>query len=41
MITGSRPIDDLAERFLCGPKLADAPYPGQMEPNLVIEFYSC
>jgi len=26
--------------FLRGPKLADVPYPVQMEPNLVIEFYS-
>jgi small subunit ribosomal protein S4 len=27
-------------RFLRGPKLEDVPYPVQMEPNLVIEFYS-
>ena len=27
-------------RFLRGPKLADVPYPVQMEPNLVIEYYS-
>ena len=26
--------------FLRQPKLADVPYPVQMEPNLVIEFYS-
>jgi small subunit ribosomal protein S4 len=26
--------------FLRAPKLADVPYPVQMEPNLVIEFYS-
>ena len=26
--------------FLRGPKLTDVPYPVQMEPNLVIEFYS-
>lgn len=26
--------------FVRGPKLADVPYPVQMEPNLVIEFYS-
>ena len=26
--------------FLRGPKLADVPYPVQMEPNLVVEFYS-
>jgi len=27
-------------QFLRAPKLADVPYPIQMEPNLVIEFYS-
>ncbi|MFM2045825.1 MAG: hypothetical protein RLY86_4401 [Pseudomonadota bacterium] len=26
--------------FLRGPALADVPYPTQMEPNLVVEFYS-
>jgi len=26
--------------FVRGPQLADVPYPTQMEPNLVIEFYS-
>ena len=26
--------------FVRGPKLADVPYPCQMEPNLVIEYYS-
>ena len=26
--------------FVRTPKLADVPYPVQMEPNLVIEFYS-
>ncbi|HJO88804.1 MAG: 30S ribosomal protein S4 [Alphaproteobacteria bacterium] len=26
--------------FLRGPQLADVPYPVQMEPNLVVEFYS-
>ncbi len=26
--------------FVRGPKLADVPYPIQMEPNLVVEFYS-
>ena len=26
--------------FLCLPKLEDVPYPVQMEPNLVIEYYS-
>ncbi len=30
----------LKGRFVRGPKLADVPYPIQMEPNLVIEFYS-
>ena len=27
-------------RFIRGPKLEDVPYPIQMEPNLVIEYYS-
>ena len=27
-------------RFLRGPKFSDVPYPVQMEPNLVVEFYS-
>ena len=27
-------------RFVRGPQLADVPYPVQMEPNLVIEYYS-
>jgi small subunit ribosomal protein S4 len=27
-------------RFIRAPKLADVPYPVQMEPNLVVEFYS-
>jgi small subunit ribosomal protein S4 len=27
-------------RFLRAPKLSDVPYPVQMEPNLVVEFYS-
>jgi small subunit ribosomal protein S4 len=26
--------------FVRGPKLSDVPYPVQMEPNLVVEFYS-
>ena len=26
--------------FVRAPKLADVPYPVQMEPNLVVEFYS-
>ncbi len=30
----------LTGRFIRGPKLSDVPYPVQMEPNLVIEFYS-
>ncbi len=32
--------EDMKARFLRGPKLEDVPYPVQMEPNLVIEFYS-
>ena len=31
---------DMSATFMRGPKLADVPYPVQMEPNLVIEFYS-
>ena len=27
-------------RFVRAPKLADVPFPVQMEPNLVVEFYS-
>ena len=27
-------------KFVRGPQLADVPYPVQMEPNLVVEFYS-
>jgi small subunit ribosomal protein S4 len=27
-------------RLLRGPKIEDVPYPVQMEPNLVVEFYS-
>jgi small subunit ribosomal protein S4 len=30
----------LKGRFIRGPKLADVPYAAQMQPNLVIEFYS-
>jgi small subunit ribosomal protein S4 len=30
----------LKGRFLHAPKFADVPYPVQMEPNLVVEFYS-
>jgi len=32
--------DRLKGTFIRTPKLADVPYPVQMEPNLVIEFYS-
>ena len=32
--------DKMKGSFVRGPKLADVPYPVQMEPNLVIEFYS-
>jgi len=46
--SGERDVPDYIEideggmkaTFLRGPKLADVPYPVQMEPNLVIEFYS-
>lgn len=31
---------ELKGTFLRAPKLADVPYPVQMEPNLVVEFYS-
>ena len=31
---------DMKGQFVRGPKPADVPYPVQMEPNLVIEFYS-
>jgi small subunit ribosomal protein S4 len=31
---------DMKATFVRPPKLADVPYPVQMEPNLVIEFYS-
>jgi small subunit ribosomal protein S4 len=30
----------MAARFTRGPKLADVPYPVQMEPHVVVEFYS-
>lgn len=33
-------FDKMRGTFLRGPQLADVPYPVQMEPNLVIEFYS-
>lgn len=46
--SGERDVPDYLEfdgsalkgKFLRAPKLADVPYPVQMEPNLVIEFYS-
>ncbi len=33
-------LKDMKGSFVRAPKLADVPYPVQMEPNLVIEFYS-
>jgi small subunit ribosomal protein S4 len=47
-VSGERDVPDYIEfdssalkgRFVRAPKLADVPYPIQMEPNLVIEFYS-
>ena len=33
-------LDRLRGTFVRGPGLADVPYPVQMEPNLIIEFYS-
>ena len=33
-------LKDMKATFVRAPKLADIPYPVQMEPNLVIEFYS-
>ena len=33
-------LDRLRGTFVRGPGLADVPYPVQMEPNLVIEYYS-
>ena len=46
--SGERDVPDYIEvdhgamkgRFVRGPKLADVPYPVQMQPNLVVEFYS-
>ena len=32
--------NQMKAQFVRGPQLADVPYPVQMEPNLVIEFYS-
>jgi len=48
METAERDVPDYIEvdynqlkaTFVRGPKLADVPYPAQMEPNLVVEFYS-
>ncbi|MEO8559942.1 MAG: 30S ribosomal protein S4 [Rhodospirillales bacterium] len=31
---------DMKGKFVRGPKLADVPYPVQMEPSMVVEFYS-
>ncbi len=33
-------LKDMSATYVRGPKFADVPYPVQMEPNLVIEFYS-
>ena len=33
-------LKDMKASFMRAPKLADVPYPVQMEPNLVIEYYS-
>ncbi len=33
-------LKDMSATYLRGPKLADVPYPVQMEPHLVVEFYS-
>ena len=33
-------LNALKGTFIRGPKLADVPYPVQMEPNLVVEYYS-
>jgi len=32
--------NDMKGSYIRAPKLADVPYPVQMQPNLVIEFYS-
>ena len=32
--------DSMEGRYIRAPKLVDVPYPVQMEPNLVIEYYS-
>jgi small subunit ribosomal protein S4 len=31
---------ELKAKFIRSPKLSDVPYPTQMEPNLIVEFYS-
>ena len=33
-------LKDMSATYLRAPKLADVPYPVQMEPHLVVEFYS-
>ena len=33
-------LKDMSVRFTRGPKLADVPYPVQMEPHVIVEFYS-
>lgn len=48
MVSSERDVPDYMEvdhkkmhgKFIRGPQLADVPYPVQMEPNLVVEFYS-
>ena len=48
IVSNERDVPDYLEvdykkmqgKFVRGPKLADVPYPVQMEPNLVVEYYS-
>jgi small subunit ribosomal protein S4 len=48
IVSGERDVPDYLQvdykkmqgTFLRGPKLGDIPYPVQMEPNLVVEYYS-
>jgi len=48
IVSGERDVPDYIEvdfkrmqgKLIRGPKLADVPYPVQMEPNLVVEYYS-
>ena len=40
MLPEEERLEKLSGTFLRTPKLEDVPYPAQMEPNLVIEFYS-